>query len=179
MDNRTYLLKLDASGSIDSTFGTDGIVEIPYGENGNSATNFHLLSDGKILLGGRVNDDLSSSSFIVRLNSDGTFDDTFGTNGAVTDLLSNEVTGASFFPETNTQQLRYSAIDDKIIINGYGRQDTLSRIGFAVKRYNSDGSIDDGFGIDGLATVSIDTFAVNFTHSFVDDGGNIIQVGNF
>jgi uncharacterized delta-60 repeat protein len=76
--------RLNTNGSLDSTFDGDGTLTVDFGPTVPSFEWFRtlrVLSSGKILLAGDVASDTSSYFLFARLNSDGSFDDTFGTNG--------------------------------------------------------------------------------------------------
>ncbi|CAM4420737.1 T9SS type A sorting domain-containing protein [Flavobacterium terrigena] len=73
-------LKLSSDGSVDSTFGINGVSDDIVGTKNN---NFCLQSDGKYLKAGSRNDHFS----ISRYNADGSVDTTFGTNGELTTVL--------------------------------------------------------------------------------------------
>lgn len=73
-------LKLSSDGSVDSTFGVNGVSDDIVGTKNN---NFCLQSDGKYLKAGSRNDHFS----ISRYNADGSVDTTFGTNGELTTVL--------------------------------------------------------------------------------------------
>jgi uncharacterized delta-60 repeat protein len=76
----SYVMRLNADGTIDTNFGTNGIQlisGIPIFKD------FEVLSDGKMLFAGQMfsNDFGASKPHIGRLNADGTLDTGFGTNG--------------------------------------------------------------------------------------------------
>jgi uncharacterized delta-60 repeat protein len=76
----SYLMRLNANGTIDNTFGTDGIQlinDVPFFED------LIMLSDGKMLFSGNKYSNAHGATkvHVGRLNSDGTLDNTFGTNG--------------------------------------------------------------------------------------------------
>ena len=80
------LARVNANGSLDPTFGENGIVVTDFGkeENGNGLV---VQPDGKILVVGKTFDEAVSDILLVRYDGDGSLDDTFGDNGKViTDL---------------------------------------------------------------------------------------------
>ncbi|HEX8251218.1 MAG TPA: hypothetical protein VF599_23800 [Pyrinomonadaceae bacterium] len=88
--NRYYLVKLNADGSRDTAFGTNGVKEIPrinpVGIN-DWFIGMQVLPNGKILIGGLIG--FSSASldhnelFLLRLDSSGNADHSFGALGLV------------------------------------------------------------------------------------------------
>ena len=81
------LLRYDADGSLDPSFGTGGIVTTPVGDDDSEAFGVVLQPDGKIVAGGLTNDSNGSNSrsALVRYNPDGTLDASFGSDGIVLD----------------------------------------------------------------------------------------------
>jgi uncharacterized delta-60 repeat protein len=142
--------RYNADGSLDATFGTGGIVftDLNAG-SGDVARGLVLQADGRIVVAG--DSTMSVSPFgqdfaVVRYNTDGTLDTTFGTGGVVlTDF------GASFFEEAFAV-----AIDSagRIVVAG-GSYTFATQRDFAVARYNPDGSLDPSFNGDGRAITAI------------------------
>jgi uncharacterized delta-60 repeat protein len=116
------ITKLNFDGSIDNTF------TIGTGFD-NSTTTIQIQSDGKTLVGGAFTSyNGTTSNRIIRLNSDGSNDNTF-------------ITGTGFGSTVNTIALQS---DGKTLVGGlFGSYNgtTISRI----IRLNSDGSIDNTF----------------------------------
>jgi uncharacterized delta-60 repeat protein len=78
------VIRLNDDGSPDSTFSTDGIAVLNLGSFDEEVTAMVLQPDGKILLGGRFQDPLSSTdmAFVCRVLPNGNLDGSFG-NGAI------------------------------------------------------------------------------------------------
>jgi len=121
---RNRIIRLNSDGSIDNTFNI--------GTGFNSFVNsIQIQSDGKILVGGGFTSyNGTTSNLIIRLNSDGSIDDTF-----------NIGTGFNDFVNTLTTQS-----DGKILVGGQftSYNGTTSN---RIIRLNSDGSRDDTFSI--------------------------------
>ncbi|MCR6641701.1 MAG: hypothetical protein NVV82_22595 [Sporocytophaga sp.] len=77
--NKHFIFRLTEDGRLDSTFGVNGVVEIYSANNNTFIPCLEIQNDGKIVLGG---DNLKSILF-WRLNSNGTFDQSFGINGLI------------------------------------------------------------------------------------------------
>ena len=85
----SYMMRLKANGEIDETFGENGIVYLWTGEYAEFALSIDVQPNGKYLVGGH--DELWSDtpelpryeSFVTRVNTDGTIDETFGEEGYV------------------------------------------------------------------------------------------------
>jgi len=139
------LVRYNTDGSLDTTFGAGGKVITNLGGPVDTIFSVALQSDKKILAAG-----YSGTYFpdnfdfaLVRYNTDGSLDTTFGTGGKVTTDL-----GAPYADVHSVAVQR----DGKIVAAGiawyrsvtmYGTQDT------ALARYNTDGSLDTTFGTGG------------------------------
>lgn len=127
----SLLIRLLPNGELDNNFGTGGIVNPQFGGTDNNAEAIALQQDGKILIGGHHNDRFA----VMRFNTDGSFDNTFGNAG-----LAKATVGISmcYINDIALQK------DGKIIAAGMGFNE-LSNYGFAVARFNTDGSLDIDF----------------------------------
>lgn len=137
------LLRLNANGSIDTTFGTNGYALYRFNSNGidNSESPYCLsiLSNGQIIVAGTV---FSSPVYVnyldfgigfLKYNTNGTLDTTFGTNGKVLSNFNNVYTPKQIVCTSNNE----------IIIN------VLGEINATIK-YNNNGSLDSSYGINGV-----------------------------
>jgi len=124
------LARFNPNGTLDDSFGEDGIVASDFGDFG-AARAVAIQSDGKIVVVGVSG---FENLAIARYNMDGTLDDNFGSNGLTTTVLGFPYGGLAVAIQT----------DGKIVVAGS-----------FLARYNSDGSLDDSFGINGVATVDI------------------------
>nr|WP_321455483.1 DUF4347 domain-containing protein [uncultured Cohaesibacter sp.] len=136
------LIRYNADGSLDSSFGSGGILGVgsALGDN-DYGRDILVQPDGKILATGDVAVGGVNSIYITRHNEDGSLDTSFGGSGIVS--LDIDV-----YDEFVTTMLLQS--DGKIIVGGYN--DTYASMDFALIRLNSDGSYDSGFDGDGIWT---------------------------
>ena len=131
------LIRYNNGGALDNTFGVSGKVITPI-ENRSEGHSVAIQSDGKILLGGYSKSYLN----LVRYNSDGSLDTAFGLGGIViTDV-----------PGYYNERCKSVAIqsDGKILLGGYGQHFSNDNSYFTIVRYNTDGSLDSTFGINGI-----------------------------
>ncbi|TET06487.1 calcium-binding protein, partial [Candidatus Dependentiae bacterium] len=75
---------LIATGSLDSSFGTDGRVTISFGGSNDQALATVFQPDGKIVVAGHSNASGDFEFGLARYNADGSLDSSFGTAGLVT-----------------------------------------------------------------------------------------------
>jgi uncharacterized delta-60 repeat protein len=100
---------------------------------------------------------------IWRYNSDGSLDNTFGNNGIV---VHHNAAGG------NSHDVGYSIYVDnngKIYVTGYS-VNSSDNLDMVIWRYNSDGSLDNTFGNNGIVVHH------NAAGGNSDDGGNSIYV---
>ncbi len=136
-DGHYAVLRFNPDGSLDNTFGSGGIDTFSFFEG--MARSMVVQTDGKILLGG-TDYTGNSSSHIMRLNTDGSVDSTFGINGRMRYQLG---------PADSDIFKLILQTDGKIIACGYVRQSNDYRM--SVARINVAGTIDSAFGTNGLA----------------------------
>ena len=172
------------AGDLDKSFGNQGLLvtNIPGSGTWNSDSgyysNFNVVyslaeqSDKKIIATGTVYDVTSSIYYLALIRYDlyGFVDTTFGKSGLVKTQF-----------KSNTYNQGYSIAlqnDGKIVVGGQ----TASANGtsyFGLVRYNKDGTLDEGFGLNGLVTTLISTDDTNdFINTIkIDTNGNIIVGG--
>ena len=155
-DNSGYISKHLPNGELDMTYGTDGVILFPYGNNGGSGMGgMTRLFDGKILLSGRIN----ATSVIIRLNRDGTFDTTFGDNGIVYPIWPGALGVQS----------------DGRIISFSGFYDGFNLL-YSCSRYYPDGSLDTSFGDNGTIITDITQYRFDYSTAMVIQPDNKIVV---
>jgi uncharacterized delta-60 repeat protein len=131
------VIRLNVNGSLDSDFGVGGIFTQSFGNSDGALAVVVQPDDGKILVAGWT---ASGQSGVLRLNTNGTLDTTFGTNGTVTH-------GVSGYDHATAMVLQP---DGKILLGGHGRDD--DGLGYLLMRLNADGTLDSTFspgGADG------------------------------
>ncbi|QJW99967.1 beta strand repeat-containing protein [Frigoriglobus tundricola] len=164
----TALVRYNADGSLDTTFGTGGIVETTVGGN-DLATSIAIQTDGKIVVAGTAGAAYAfESDFdVVRYNTDGSLDATFGTGGVVE-------TPAPFPTDAQANAVLIQP-DGKIVIGGRA---STSGDGFyySLIRYNADGGLDSSFGTSGTVFDNLGNFA-GVRGLALQSDGKIMAVG--
>ena len=141
------LTRYNADGSLDEGFGDHGLFILP---NGAYAHSLAIDSDGKALIGGIITIEqarpergpgisvVTGLFFLTRVNEAGLLDRNFGENG----FVATDVGGVDKLSALTIQR------DGKIVVSGTGHKDSRPRM--IVARYDSRGSLDRTFGINGL-----------------------------
>ncbi|MCP4285532.1 MAG: hypothetical protein GY792_13925, partial [Gammaproteobacteria bacterium] len=138
--NDVALARYNADGTLDTTFGSGGMLTTDIGGTGDVASAVTIQSDGKILVAGKDGTDLA----LARYNTDGTLDSTFGSGGLFTiDVASGSlIDDAVYVTELS---------DGKIMVAGTGSGGIDHS--FAIVRLESNGIADTTFGGgDGFVT---------------------------
>jgi uncharacterized delta-60 repeat protein len=144
--------RFNTNGQLDNTFDADGIAIIDFSGKTDEAFDLAIQNDGKIIVVGSANLSTNLDIAIIRLNADGSLDNTFGTNGKVTTNISGTSNDAA-------SKVAIQA-DGKIIIIGSGGTDLFNAN--VIARYNADGSLDNTFDTDGkLPGVSFAPGSIN------------------
>jgi len=145
------LARYNADGSLDTTFGTAGLIsEDPQGEH-MVVRDVALQSTGKVVVSGWLVGGTQSrpnSVFrLVRYNTDGTLDTTFNGSGVVTVFfgIDTYAVGRALVVQADDKLVVVGWVAD-VIPGGYNAQDMK----FAVARLTADGALDPGFGFGGL-----------------------------
>lgn len=157
--NNPFVYRLNANGTVDASFNCSVC-------NTMSVGSAQVLPDGKILLGGGISTDyggvIVSSALIVRLNPDGSRDNTFAYPFT-----------QSSFTNSSYASVRTILPDGKIL---YVLSESFSGArGHTIRRLNPDGSLDDSFRP--ISTGFYRSFSTYFSKIHALPGGKILVSG--
>ena len=149
------------NGSLDLSFGNSGIAISDFG-NSESANSVAVQNDGKIVIGGTVLIGATQKFGIARYNTNGTPDNSFGTNGqVVTDI------------DTLGDCVCVKVLSNgKILGLGRGMHD------FILVRYLSNGSKDSTFGMNGIVISDIPNIVGAVNDMAIQNDGKIVIAGS-
>ncbi|MFL5851616.1 MAG: delta-60 repeat domain-containing protein [Solirubrobacteraceae bacterium] len=140
--NSVLVMRLTATGQLDTTFGTGGLMTIPVGGVANSMA---LQKDGRILVGGVNGTPDGKPMVVARLTPNGAVDPSFGTNGKTQILFWDPIriagAGLTGLATTPNGQIVGSGHLDHIGAHGEGTA--------GVFRLTSSGHLDPGYGNGG------------------------------
>ena len=147
------LIRFNSNGSIDSTFGTNGIT--------NTLTQIVSLfggPDGKIYTMNYIDGTLNNIIIVLqRFNNNGTIDNSFNVNGTAF------IEGVSF----SDPQIEILA-DGKIMVLT-SSQNAAGSVGFAIAKFNSDGTVADTFDNNGGNLIA--------SAMFIQEDGKVVVAG--
>jgi uncharacterized delta-60 repeat protein len=149
LQSRLIVFRLQRNGSLDQTFG-GGILEnlpLPAATHGTHQVGTSVLvdSNGRIVVGGIRSNEGLDERVVLRLLSDGSFDQTFGDAGLF--IMPTAAIGSGFFSDA-TSILQTA-------IGGYrlAPSDHLNSETCQILALTEGGTVDDTFGNAGLASV--------------------------
>ncbi|WP_182870333.1 Calx-beta domain-containing protein [Stieleria mannarensis] len=138
------LVRYNADGSLDTTFGSGGQVAVDFGLSSDFGQELTLQPDGKILVAGGIADASGFDFGLARFHADGSLDTSFGSGGWVR---------TDFDGFNDVAQGVAVQSDGKIVVAGYVNNGV--NFDFGLARYNADGTLDGSFGDGGLQRTAV------------------------
>lgn len=151
------LARYNPDGTLDHTFGANGIVTTDLGTFDDAITDIALQSDGKIVAAGSTDQDAA----LARYLPNGTLDPTFGNAGTVLGGI-------------NTNLVKGVAITSGGTILIAGTRGSAA----IVASYASDGKLNLGFGSFGVAEADLSSGVDTGDDLVVEPDGDIVLVGS-
>lgn len=142
-NGNAVLVRYLADGSLDSTFGTGGVVITTIGPGIGGPEALLQQSDGKLVLAGGSFDGVQTGFVLVRFDADGSLDTSFGSGGTV------------YTPGSGTVHALIQQSDGKLLTAG-----GIGSMAFSMARYDAAGALDGTFAGDG--TLVLGSSAASF-----------------
>jgi uncharacterized delta-60 repeat protein len=163
------LARYNLDGSLDASFGRDGLVTLDFDGQGAIAQAILLQPDGKLVVAGYITTYLGKDFALARFNPDGSLDPTFSGDG----MLQTDF-------DTRGDRAYAVALDPasgKIVAAGCA--DGTYGPDFALARYLPDGSLDTTFSSDGMLVTDFDDHEDEAVAVLVQPGdGKIVAAGS-
>ena len=157
--------RFNNDGAVDVTFNGTGVQSIDFGLNG-YASSMAVQSDNKIIIGGYTLDGTDGDFKVVRLNADGTLDNTFDVDAVQTIDFGG---GDDILASISLQS------DGKIVLGG--NTSLGGNTNFALARLNIDGSLDNTFGTVGKQITDFGISGDYVNSIAIQSDGKLIAVG--
>ncbi len=136
--------RYNKNGTLDTNFGTNGIVvsdnALGGDDSGNSIT---TAADGKILVTGYSYIATDNDMVIWRYNADGTLDTTFNNSGTMPGIVESDNAAGGTGNIDDVGDSITTAADGKILVTGYSYNGSNNDM--VIWRYNADGTTDGTF----------------------------------
>lgn len=159
----SVLARYKTTGILDSTFGVNGVV--PINTSSNHVINSIIIQPDEKIISIGNNGQYGPDIELSRFNSDGSFDNTFGTNGTVVfDAGGEEMTSSAVLQS-----------DGKIVV--VGSTFISPKYRFFITRFNTNGSIDSTFNSNGILIQSLGSFHDFAYSTTLQSNGNILVAG--
>ncbi len=171
VDTDFALVRLNADGVLDQTFGTNGKSTLDIRNLSATPKTVLLLPSGQIVATGYMRDTALAVPAVVpvvyRTDANGQLDTTFGSNGVYSEAVLTAVTEV------------YSAVlqGDSIVTIGYGRNNDQENLDFLSLRVKADGTRDTTYGTNGYARIDADGFNDNGRNMTTLPDGRLLLVG--
>jgi len=162
VDEDFAVARYNADGSLDTTFNGSGTVMTRVLGGNDQANAVAIQADGKIVAAGQASSDFA----VVRYNADGTLDTTFSGDGKLTTSLRS---GTDIANSVVIQS------DGKIVVAGSASNGTNTRYGLV--RYNTDGTLDTTFELDGIVITQVLTNADFAKALVIQPDGLLVAAG--
>jgi len=166
------VVRYNEDGSLDPSFSDDGIASVSLSTGEDRAMGGALQPDSKIVLGGYSRNVATGRDQFsaVRLNHDGTLDDSFHGTGKV------------IIPVTDDSDGAYTLLrqpDGKIVLGGYVHSAATSTwAALAIVRLDNNGVLDPTFDGDGVAIYPADDTSKGIIHAMaLQPDGKLIAAG--
>lgn len=154
-----FVFRLNTDGTLDTTFSVDGKYEIP--NTGIALSVAIQPSTNKIVIGGEAN--LTGAAVVARLNTDGTLDTTFDTDGILTLTQIDRANGIAI--QSNS----------RIIVGGTTSITTGGD--FSAVRLLSNGTLDTSFDGDGIVQTAVYAGDSEAKAVLIQSNGKIVVSG--
>lgn len=155
-------------GTLDLSFNGTGIMNYDFGAGNDKINKLVEQPDGKIIAAGDAIDAIGTvnTMAVMRINPDGTIDNSFGTAGIVNIHF-------------NTEESRCNAVllqpDGKIVLGGMTEGVSIYKM--AIARLNPDGTFDTSFSNDGMQTTVFFNRSEYITGMALQPDGKIVASG--
>src|SRR6266542_3914997 len=167
-NNDFAVVRYSVNGTLDTSFNKTGKATADFGAD-DFGRSVGMHGDGKIVVTGYATAGNTEKFALARYNADGTLDTSFGGTGRVmTDV------GISGSNATGVALQK----DGKIVAAGYAVKNNGRDYDFACLRYNTDGSLDQGFGDQGKVTTVVGQGDDKANAVAVQSDGKIIVAGS-
>lgn len=166
-DSKFAVVRTNADGTPDMSFGIGGTVITTVGVSG-VAKAAMVQNDGKIVVAGLSGDGQDANFALVRYDAGGALDMNFGSGGKVITQVAGDENADDYAQAVALQS------DGKIVVAG----NTYPYPAFALARYNSDGTLDTGFGSGGKVLTRFDRDNASAYAVTIQSDGKIILAGS-
>ena len=159
-NNKAFIGRINANGTVDTTFGNNGSLEIGNGTTNDEVKDIAVESNGKIVIVGKTVNSGNKNIAIAKLTANGQLDTSFGNNGGVFyDSGDDDIANA----------VALTSSGEIILTGNSGNSMVLIKL-------NSDGSYHTSFGSGGVVKYTASPWSIGFD-LLIDKNENIVITG--
>ena len=162
-NNDFLLAEYNSNGTLNQHFGNNGYTILAYNPTDEACSSMAVQPNGKIVLAGGSSGDFA----LARFNSNGTLDLSFG-------LLVKTSFGAKKTAGATSIAIQSNG---KIVLGGQVSDLSFTNTDVAIARYNTNGTLDNSFSVDGLLNRDFGAKELIFSIA-VQSNGKIIVAGS-
>ncbi len=174
---KLFIARYTTTGTLDSSFGTNGSTLTGLGDNTNTQANAVTLQpDGKIVVAGFAHVTTGGAAIqlaVARYTTTGILDTTFGTGGSTLTPLGDD--------GTNTQANAVTLQPDgKIVVAGFAKTSAGPTVNqLCIARYTTDGALDTTFGTGGSTLTPLGDGANTVANAMaLQSDGKVVVTGS-
>ncbi len=168
-DTDFVIAALTAAGQPDAGFGSNGRVVVDVSNASDNPRGIIAQSDGKFVATGYSSISGVVQPVLIRFDSKGVLDATFGKDGVATAKVLDGV--------TESYQVQQQGQD--YVLAGYGRgADTAEKVDLVVYRFKANGTHDTSFGTNGVTRLDIAKEDDRARNVLVLPDGGILAIGS-
>lgn len=161
-DYDSALARYKSDGTLDGTFGSDGLVITDFGSTNNRGYALAIDNQDRPVVAGQCYD--GEAFGLARYKPDGTLDGAFGNSGLVS---------TDFGPGDDYVNSITIDSQDRLVVTGSCNDGEA----FALARYKSDGILDGTFGSDGLVSTNLGSGKDVGYSIAIDGSGRLVVAG--
>lgn len=168
--SNVVVCRYNLNGTLDPTFGGNGTMIYDLSGAYDFANAGYIQNDGKIVIVGHTGYNGSGDFLIIRVNSDGSLDNSFGTGGQ------KKIDFGDFDNVTSVSV----AGDGRIYIAGYTQDNAASNLKreMVICRLNSDGSLSSNFANNGKLILPLGGISSEARDLLITPSNEILVLGN-
>jgi uncharacterized delta-60 repeat protein len=150
-DTDFALVRLEADGAYDATFGTGGVFSLDINNAQASARQATVLADGSVVMAGYMNQTGVVVPVLFKVTSAGVLDPSFGVNGVFSEVVLAATTEAYGAALQGTS----------FVTVGYGRETASDDLDWVSLRVTAGGTLDPTWGTGGKTVIDAAGFNDN------------------
>ena len=167
---KDYTVVVTRESVLDLSFSSASTLTTAVGSAGDRGHAMAIQSDGKVVVAGYSNNGSNNDFAVVRYNTDGTLDPTFGTGGKVTTAIGSD--------DDEARALAIDGDGNIVVVGNVRLAQSGNDFAMGVARYTAAGALDTTFDTDGKLTLDFSSTHGDYAHGVaLQSDGKIVVAG--